>query len=457
MAGRGRDGRVRCRSFWMPIKHEFGNSDTTLRRRPPAARPARPLNPVRYLLVLGMFLLSMLLYVDRVCISSAKTAIASDLGLSEKQMGWILSIFALGYALFQVPSGLLADRFGARIILTGVVTFWSLFTSLTAASFSFASALAFRFLFGAGEAGAFPACARAIFNWIPMSERGLVQGVTFSGSRFGAAFALPVVAWMVHTCGWRISFVILGAAGFVWSCFWYMWFRDNPESHPRISTAEKELILTTRQHGTTDTQDSRPTVWTLLASRNVWLLMGQYFCSNFTFFFCLSWLFPYLMVKYNLGMVQTGLYAAAPPLAGAFGNWFAGGLVDWIYRRKNWTLSRRLPAVIGFLLAGGGLAASVYMRRPWPPSLAVVAVFGADMTIAPSWSCASTLGRHWRVRCPAHDIWPAISDPSCLHWRSLPACLERNAGHLFLPGCRHGMAWPSCRLLHDRNPLDREY
>lgn len=363
----------------------------------PAGPPpqARPLIPVRYWLVLGMFLLSMLLYVDRVCISSAKSAIASDLGLSEKQMGWILSIFALGYALFQVPSGLLADRFGARIILTAVVTFWSLFTSLTAASFNFASAIVFRFLFGAGEAGAFPACARAIFSWIPMSERGLVQGVTFSGSRFGAAFALPVVAWMVHECGWRTSFVILGAAGFVWAGFWYLWFRDDPENHPRVSPAEKELILTTRQHGKTDTQESRLALRTLLGSRNVWLLMGQYFCSNFTFFFCLSWLFPYLMVKYNLGMVQTGFYAAAPPLAGAFGNWFAGGLVDWIYRRNNWTLSRRLPAVIGFLLAGGGLAASVYMETPLAAIACLsVAVFGADMTIAPSWSVCIDIGRH---------------------------------------------------------------
>ena len=175
--------------------------------------------PARYWLVVGIFLLSMLLYVDRVCISSAKDAIATDLGLSEKQMGWILSIFALGYALFQVPSGLLADRFGPRIILSAVVTFWSLFTALTAAAFNFISALIFRFLFGAGEAGAFPACARAIFSWIPMSERGLVQGVMFSGSRFGAAFALPVVRRPAPGFATAFGFVSLlataAAAGFL--------------------------------------------------------------------------------------------------------------------------------------------------------------------------------------------------------------------------------------------------
>src|SRR5215212_3016350 len=114
--------------------------------------PRQRLIPTRFLLVLGMFLLSMLLYVDRVCISSAKSEIAADLRLSDTQMGWVLSIFALGYALFQVPSGILADRFGPRLILTAVVTFWSFFTALTAAAHGFFSMLACRFLFGAGEA-----------------------------------------------------------------------------------------------------------------------------------------------------------------------------------------------------------------------------------------------------------------------------------------------------------------
>lgn len=122
--------------------------------------------------------------------------------------------------------------------------------------------------------------------------------------------------------------------------------------------------------------------------------MGQYFCSNFTFFFCLSWLFPYLKAKYALGMVETGFYAAAPPLAGAFGNWVAGGLVDWIYRRGRWTWSRRTPAMIGFLLASTGLICNVYMDTAWGAVLCLsVAVFGADMTIAPSWLVCIDIGQ----------------------------------------------------------------
>lgn len=351
--------------------------------------------PKRYWLVFGMFLLSMLLYVDRVCVSSAKSAIALDLGLSEKQMGWLISAFALGYALFQVPSGILADRFGPRVILSAVVTFWSLFTALTAAAFNFISALVFRFLFGAGEAGAFPACARAVYSWIPMSERGLVQGITFSGSRFGAAFALPVVAWLVETIGWRASFVVLGVIGVAWAGFWYLWFRDDPETHPRITQEEKSLILSTRQQSVAGVgQVAHLSAGTLLGSSNVWLLMGQYFCSNFTFFFCLSWLFPYLKSRYELGMVETGLYAAMPPLAGALGNWVAGLLVDWLYRRGRWIPSRRIPAVLGFLLSAAGLVVSVFMDTPLGAiGCLSLAVFGADMTLAPSWSVCIDIGR----------------------------------------------------------------
>jgi ACS family glucarate transporter-like MFS transporter len=307
----------------------------------------------------------------------------------------VLSIFALGYALVQVPSGILADRFGPRRILSSVVTIWSLFTALTAAAQGFISLMLYRFLFGAGEAGAFPGCARAVYSWIPMSERGLVQGLMFSGARFGAAFTLPVVAWMVSQLGWRTSFVVLGIIGVVWALFWFWWFRDDPETHPRISSAEKEMILQSRQQALQKEETAQPlTALTLIRSQNVWLLMGQYFCSNFTFFFCLSWFFPYLKSRYSLGMVEAGLYAAAPPLAGAFGNWVAGALIDLIYRRGKWTASRRLPAIIGFTLATIGLLASVKMQTPLGAMLCLsLAVFGADMTIAPSWTVCIDIGR----------------------------------------------------------------
>ena len=355
----------------------------------------RPLLATRYWLVLGMFLLSVLLYVDRVCISSAKSEIASDLQLSDKQIGWVLSSFALGYALFQVPCGMLADRFGPRIILSAVVTFWSCFTALTAAATGFVSMLAYRFLFGAGEAGAFPGCARAVYSWIPMKERGFMQGLTFSGGRIGAALTLPVVAWMVKHAGWKGSFIILGVVGVAWATFWFLWFRDDPESHPRISDEERQHILKTRQQAATGNETiPKLTTAQLFGSRNVWLLMGQYFASNFTFFFCLSWLLPYLKTRYALPTVDAAFYAAIPPLAGAFGHWTAGGVIDAIYRRGKWTASRRAPAMFGFTLAVIGLLVSVQMDTVLSTVLwLAVAIFGADMTIAPSWTVCIDIAR----------------------------------------------------------------
>lgn len=349
--------------------------------------------PARYALAALMFLLSVLLYIDRICISVAKDPIAGAFQFSDEQMGWILSAFALGYALFQTPSGMLADRFGPRRVLTAVVCFWSLFTGLTAAAYNFVLMLIVRFLFGAGEAGAFPNMARAIFSWFPMNERGRIQGINFSGSRLGAAFALPVVAWMVDALGWQLSFVILAAVGFVWAFIFFAWFRDDPTEQPLISDEEKNYILANRQQASSDEKDTLQ-LGVMFGSKNMWLAMVQYFCSNFTFFFCLTWLFPYIKETYDLETVQAGFYASAPLMAGAFGNWFSGWMVDAIYKRGQWEWSRKLTAMTGFALAAAGLLCSVQADSV---GMAIVflsiAIFGADMTLSPSWSLCIDIGR----------------------------------------------------------------
>ncbi|MCB1121562.1 MAG: MFS transporter [Verrucomicrobiae bacterium] len=350
--------------------------------------------PRRYILVFGTFLLSVLLYVDRACISAAKDSIAGDLSLSDTQMGWVLSIFALGYALFQTPSGMLADRFGPRRILTSVVTLWSVFTALTGAATGFVSMLIYRFLFGTGEAGAFPGIARATFSWIPVRERALITGINFSGSRIGAALAMPAVAWMIVTLGWRSMFYVLGGIGLAWAVFWWFWFRDDPTQSRTIKKDELDDILENRQKVSKEESSVQLTLAQMFRSRNMWFAMIQYFCSNFTFFFCLTWLFPYLKGTYSLTTVDAGFYTSAPLFAGAVGNWFSGWLGDFIYRKGNWPLSRRAPAILGFALAAVGLIASLYMKDVNTAILFFsIAIFGADMTLSPSWSFCIDIGR----------------------------------------------------------------
>ena len=350
--------------------------------------------PSRFLMVFGTFLLSLLLYIDRINISVAQDDIASDLGITDPEMGWVMSIFALGYALAQVPSGKLADRYGPRAILSMVVSFWSLFTLLTGAVWNFISLFICRFLFGVGEAGAFPGMARAVYKWIPVRERGIVTGINFSGSRLGAAFALPVVAWMIVSLGWRMSFMVLGGMGFLWAGIWYWWFRSKPEDHPGISKEELKHILDTRQKEESSDEQSKLSFNMLLKSKNMWLAMGQYFASNFTFFFCLSWMFTHLKDKFMLDSLEAGWYSSAPLIAGAFGNYFAGWLVDYLYKTKGLNMSRKTPAIVGFILATAGILISMQMDTPLAAIVFFsLAIFGADMTLSPSWSFCVDIGR----------------------------------------------------------------
>ncbi len=349
--------------------------------------------PKRYLLLFGTFLLSVLLYVDRACISTAKGDITHELALSDTQWGWVMAAFALGYALFQTPTGAIADRFGPRVLLTSVVVLWSLFTGLSGVVRSYVSLFTVRFLFGAGEAGAFPGMARAVFSWMPMSERGIAQSINFSGSRLGAMFAMPLVTWLLVSFGWRNMFLILMVIGFAWAVFWYFWFRDEPADHPRISKAELDYILASRQPP--DAAQKQKVPFSLMArSPNMWMAMTQYFCSNFTFFFALTWLFPHLKKTYSLDTMTTGFYTSAPFLGGAVGSICAGLLIDRIYKQGKWQLSRRLPAIIGFTLAAIGLLMSSRMATaPGAVAWFTVAIFGADMTLSPSWSFCTDIGR----------------------------------------------------------------
>jgi ACS family glucarate transporter-like MFS transporter len=336
---------------------------------------------MRYIVVFALFMLSMITYIDRVCIATAKDPISNELRLSDSGMGMVFSAFALGYALAQIPCGWFADKAGPRTALAVVVTAWSGLTALTGAAWSLTSLVAIRFLFGIGEAGAFPGSARAICNWLPAGERGRANGVLFSGSRLGAAVAFPLLAWMLTRWHWRTAFLILGACGVVWALAWLLWFRD----HPAVSPA-KDAFVPAYTIALRDVFRSRPMA----------LAMFQYFASNFTFFICLSWMLPYLKKQYHLSDAHAATYAMAPLLLGATSQWVTGWLVDRLYRSTLRAWSRRIPGMIGFALAAAGVLAVTQASTPGAAVLAfTMAAFGADMTISPSWVfCADIAGKN---------------------------------------------------------------
>ncbi|MEZ5402766.1 MAG: MFS transporter [Bryobacteraceae bacterium] len=324
-----------------------------------------------WLMIAGLFLMSVLTIVDRVCVSTSKGAMAGELGLSDTQFGWVFAVFSLGYAAFQVPSGALADRWGARRFLAAIVALWSVFTAATGMVQGYAMLLAVRLLFGVAESGSYPGAARAIRARMETARRGVAQGVVMAGSRLGAAFGLAMMAWVVERAGWRTSFFLLAGVGFVWAAAWFASFRDPGG----------------------EAQERPPFVWSALASANTGYLLFQYFASNFTFYLCVNWLLPYLKDRYALTTVEAGIYASMPMYAGALANWLSGVAIDALYRAGRWRLSRVAPALAGFVLAAVTLAMAAEM--PTAASAVVffsLATFGADLALSPSWVVAGDIG-----------------------------------------------------------------
>lgn len=345
---------------------------------------------MRWRVMGGLFLLSFVTIVDRVAISAAKNDMAGELAIPDVTFGVVFGAFALGYAVFMLPSGLLADRWGPRRFLAASVACWSVFTLQTGLVSAVAALVVVRFLFGAAEAGAYPTAARAIYSWLPARERGLALGLLNTGSRLGAAVGLTLMSASIAAIGWRPSFVLLGVAGLAWAGWWFWWFRDEPHQKRGVSQAEIELIVKNRAAASAGGGASR---WQDLVRLDSALLLVQYFASNFTFFVCFSWLLPYLRAHFGLGPQAAGAWASIPLYCGAVATWTSGLAVDALYRRGRPDISRRLPAMCGF-----GIAIVMLLIAPHVSSVGAfvacfaITTFGVDFTLSPSWSVSSDIG-----------------------------------------------------------------
>src|SRR5271154_5013167 len=201
-------------------------------------RPTR----VRYIVLAFTVGVYMITYMDRVVISNAAPVIQKEFGFSLITMGWILASFRWAYAFFQIPGGWMGDRIGPRRALTIIVVWWSAFTSFTALSWNAASMAGVRFLFGVGEAGAFPIATRSLSRWMLPGERGFAQGVTHAGSRLGSAKTPPPAVWIVTRYNGRAAFLTFGVRGIVWAAAWLFYYRGAPDEHAGVNLAERHLI-----------------------------------------------------------------------------------------------------------------------------------------------------------------------------------------------------------------------
>ena len=340
----------------------------------------------RWQVVCAVVIVSFLTILARAGISGAKAKMAHDLSINDLTFGVVFGAFALGYAIFMIPCGWLADHWGPRKSLACSVFFWSLFTLCTGLVSGVTLLIIVRFLFGLAEAGVYPQATRALHNWTLLRERGLALGLLNMGSRLGAAVGLLATPKLVEWLGWRQNFVFLGIIGIVWAAIWFLWFRDRPKVEHNISGVEN-----------TRTAAASKIPWiAFLSSRNFYLITYQYFASQFTFFICLSWLLPFLQSHYGMASNKAGLYSSIPLYCGAFAMWSGGTVVDRIYNAGKWKLSRGLPAMLGFALAAVTLIPAPFMQSPgWFIFCFALATFGLDLTVSPSWTvCCDVGGRY---------------------------------------------------------------
>jgi MFS transporter, ACS family, glucarate transporter len=358
-----------------------------------ASLSSEPTHARRSLLSL-VFALAFITYFDRLCISSAMPQIAAEFNLTPDQKGWAFSAFAFAYAAFEIPSGWLGDRFGARLTLTRIVLWWSAFTALTGAAFGFWSLLVIRFLFGAGEAGAFPNIARAVSLWFPEREQGRAMSVSFVGLAAGSAMTAPVIFTLLELQSWRWIFVECGAVGALWCVWWRRWFRDLPEEHRAVNEAELKVI----RAGRGGHEQWRRVPWkTLLTSANLAFICLMYFAYGYGLYFYITWLPTYLLEARGFSVGSTKWLAAAPWVVSALAFWVGGWTTDWLARRTgDLKLARCGIGVFGYAASAVTLFAVALVEdgRTAAALLALALAF-QTFTISAAWAVCLDVGRKY--------------------------------------------------------------
>ena len=388
----------------------------------PPVKLAPPTN-VRYFVLGLLCLLAMITYMDRAANGSARKAIMADLNAAgetytDDDFFIVLMAFQLAYALFEVPSGWLGDTVGPRSTLLRVVLWWSAFVALTGFTgmtlpggiyIGFMSLVFIQFLFGVGEAGAFPNIAKALYNWFPPGDRGFAKSAIWSSARWMGG--LTPLVWVLLTADgfagmhWREAMWLFAAAAAGWCVVFFFVFRNKPADHPKVNAAELAMIDAGRP--ATVGRVHVP-LGKIIRSRNLWAVCLMYMVTNFCWYFLMYNHPPMMQAEYkdwaatNGGKVLLALLSGAPLFVGSFGCLLGGLLSDRYIRRtgdRKW--GRRLFGMIGY--GGAGLcylaAAGVKWSDPtnlWGfAGLVVLMGFCNDLIMAPAWAVCQDIGQKY--------------------------------------------------------------
>ena len=355
---------------------------------------------IRYVIVGVATLMSIVLYLHRQSLSFLELSMRDDLGLTDDQVKWLLSAFAWSYALAQVPSGWVSDRFGVRHILALYIFVWSLFTGLLGAAMGFAMLVILRLGCGLAQAGAYPTSASLLSRWMPFSSRGFASGIVFIGGRLGGAAAPVLTAYLLSAFGsevhgWRLVWWIYGAAGILVALIFWICFRDQPSRHPWCNADEVALIENDRPSSTA--RAARPTqgfpLRAALTSRSLWLLSLCMFATNWGWIFLVTWLPRYLKEVHQVPLVERGWMVGLPLLAAVAGGLLGGWVTDRLTRSLGLRRGRGLPLVLPRLVAGAAFVCCIVLPSPWVVTLALVVMSMAnDLGMPPVWAYTQDVG-----------------------------------------------------------------
>lgn len=355
----------------------------------PAERPTS----VRYLVVFATAMAAIFMYVDRACLAQVKTAVQSDLSLSDAQMDWIFSAFFWSYALAQVPSGFLGSALGLRRTLTILLFTWSLCTAVCGLTTGFFALFAARLAVGIAEAGAYPTAAALVKGWFPTGTRGRANSMVALGGRVGWAvsqFATPFIVGVLF--GWRGMLIVYGLLGIIWAgVFWWL-VRDTPRQHPWANDAEQQYTGPAPK----PVVSGQWPLWALACSRNMWLSGLTQFGVNVGWAFLITKLPSMLQDRFHATPEETGVIASLPAWASIAGMFLGGFLGDYCVRQFGPRWGRCLPIGTMLIVAGTAYGSCTLLQNPWlvAVALAVMAI-SVDLGVPSLWAFAQDVGgRH---------------------------------------------------------------
>ena len=360
---------------------------------PPAASRSRGTR-IRFRVAALGTTLAMVTYLDRVTMGTIAPIVTREWQLTPSETGWIFSAFALAYAIFEIPTAKWAERLGTKAVLTRIVLWWSVFTAGTAAAVNLPSMLLVRFLFGAGEAGAWPMAARAFSSWIPRLERATVQGIFFAGAHLVGGLTPALIGFMLLYMNWRMVFVIFGLVGLVWVAAWQKWFKNDPTEHPEVDAAELAHIV----HGRPP--DSKHTVgreyWgRLFLSRNVVLLCLMYLSNSTIFYFCITWLPTYLKNRHGFDATTLGFLSGLPLLVSVPADLFGGTLSDRLSKRYGMRVGRCVLGAVAYALVTALLFVAAASSAPMVAAVSIAVATGLTMlTLGAAWGTCIEVARN---------------------------------------------------------------